>query len=326
MNDNTNIKKDEENRLKYFPITMFATTMGMGGLTIMYQKASEVLGITQLIGEALMYVVTFMFIFISLIYVVKFFKYTEVVKKEWYHPIRINFFAAISISMLILAIIHKEHFESLSYIFWILGTSLHFFLTLYTIKFWINSNQELDHSNPAWFIPIVGNVLVPVGGVGFASTGFLMYFFSLGIFFWIVLFSILLNRIIFHHQLPGKFMPTLFIFIAPPAISFLAYFKMFGSFDDTFALVLYNLALFFTILVAFMYNNFIKIKFFISWWAFTFPLAAMSIATLVMYSKTQDTMLMYLSHIMVFVTTVVIAIVIYQTIKNMFKHEVCVNE
>jgi tellurite resistance protein len=53
-------------------------------------------------------------------------------------------------------------------------------------------------------------------------------------------------------------MPTLFIFIAPPAISFLAYFKMFGFFNDTFALILYNVALFFTILVAFMYKNFIK--------------------------------------------------------------------
>jgi len=325
MKDNINIH-DEKNRLKYFPITMFATTMGMGGLTIMYQKSAHVLGISPIIGDALMYFVTAMFVVIAAIYALKFVVYSSEVKKEWNHPIRINFFAAISISMLILAIIHKENFETISYTFWVLGTVLHFFLTLHTIKFWINSNQELDHSNPAWFIPIVGNVLVPVGGVGFASTGFLMYFFSLGIFFWIVLFSILLNRIIFHHQLPGKFMPTLFIFIAPPSIAFLAYFKMFGSFDDTFALILYNLALFFTILVAFMYNNFIKIKFFISWWAFTFPLASMSIATLVMYSKTKDAMLMYLSYAMISVTTIVIAIVIYQTIKNMFKHEVCIYE
>ena len=321
-----NNKIEERNRIKYFPITMFATTMGMGGLTIMYQKAALVLGLPHIIGNSLLYIVTSMFFIIATLYIIKFFIYPNEVKKEWNHPIRINFFAAISISMLILAIIYKEHYINISHVFWIFGAGLHFYLTLHTIKFWINSNQELAHSNPAWFIPIVGNVLVPVGGIGFAPTGLLMYFFAVGVFFWIVLFSILLNRIIFHHQLPSKFMPTLFIFIAPPSISFLAYFKMFGGATDMFPMILFNLALFFTILVAFMYNNFIKIKFFISWWAFTFPLASMTIATLVMYSKTKDTLLMYGSYTMIGVTTIVIAVVIYETIKNMFKHEVCINE
>jgi len=318
--------EEEKNRLKYFPVTMFATTMGLGGFTIMYQKAAEVLGFPHIIGNSLLYIVTAIFLTIVGFYLIKFMSYPDEVKKEWNHPIRINFFAAMSISMLILAIVHKPEFHATAQFFWTAGTIIHFFLTLNTIRFWINHNQELTHSNPAWFIPIVGNVLVPVGGVGFASTGLLMYFFAVGVFFWIVLFAILFNRIIFHHQLPAKFMPTLFIFIAPPSIAFIAYFKMFGHYDDAFALILYNLALFFTILVAFMYKNFIKIKFFISWWAFTFPLTAMTIATTLMYAKTKDVILMYLSYGMVAVSTLVIAIVTYQTIIHMFKHEVCIDE
>ena len=323
MSENT---MEEKNRIKFFPITMFATSMGMGGVTIMYQKSAEVFGVPHIIGTSLMYIVTAMFFIITAMYILKYIKYPKIAIKEWNHPIKINFFAAFSISMLILAIIYKDEFESISFFFWSVGTALHFYLTLYTIRFWINSNQELQHSNPAWFIPIVGNVLVPVAGVGFAPLGLLMYFFSVGVFFWVILFAVLINRIIFHHQLAGKFMPTLFIFIAPPAIAFIAYFKMFGVADDMFALVMFNLALFFTILVAFMYKNFIKIKFFISWWAFTFPLAAMTIASMLMYSKTQDIILMYLSYAMMTVTTVVISIVIYKTIKNMLAFEVCIQE
>ena len=172
---------------------------------------------------------------------------------------------------------------------------------------------------------MVGNVLVPVGGVGFASQGVLMYFFSCGIFFWVILFAILLNRIIFHHQLAVKFMPTMFILIAPPAVGFIAYYKMFGVID-IFATMLFNLALFFTLLVAFMYKNFIKIKFFISWWAFVFPLAAMSISAMLMYHETKDSMLLAFSYVMVAVTTVVITIVLYQTVSHMLKGEVCVQE
>lgn len=120
-------------------------------------------------------------------------------------------------------------------------------------------------------------------------------------------------------------MPTLFILIAPPAVGFISYVKMF-SVVDTFAMILFNLALFFTLLVAFMYKNFVSIKFFISWWAFVFPLAAMSISAMLMYHETRDMSLWVLSYVMVAVTTVVVSVVIYQTIIHIKKGEICVQE
>lgn len=319
------MQEAEQNRLKFFPIMMYATVMGMSGLTIMYQKAALWLGFSALIGEGLMAITTLLFGAISVIYITKFLKYRAAVKKEFSHPVRINFFAAVSISMLMLAIIYKEHYPSVAAFFWYPGALLHFYLTMHTISFWINNNQELDHSNPAWFIPIVGNVLIPVAGVGFASQGVLLYFFSTGIFFWVILFAILLNRIIFHHQMANKFMPTMFILIAPPAVGFIAYVKIFEV-VDTFAMILFNLALFFTFLIAFMYKNFIKIKFFISWWAFVFPVAAMAISTMLMYHQTQDIPLLVLAYTMIAVTSVIITIVIYQTLIHMQKGDICVQE
>ena len=315
----------EKNRLKFFPIMMYAIVMGMSGLTIMYQKAAQWLVFPNMIGTMLMYITTLIFFIVSFIYISKYMKYSMAIKKEFSHPVRINFFAAISISMLMLAIIYKEHYPTISACFWYPGAVLHFYLTMHTISFWINHNQELDHSNPAWFIPIVGNVLVPVAGVGFASHGLLMYFFSVGIFFWVILFAILLNRIIFHHQLAVKFMPTMFILIAPPAVGFIAYFKMYEV-VDMFAMMMFNIALFFTLLVAFMYKNFLKIKFFISWWAFVFPLAAMAISSMLMYKHSNDFMLLVLSYTMVAITTLVISIVLYQTIIHMKKAEICIQE
>jgi len=315
----------ETNRIKFFPITMYAIVMGLGGLTMMYQKAGQWLGFPHVIGATLMVITTITFFVISFIYMIKFVKYNEEVKIEFNHPIKINFFAAFTISMLMLAIIFKEEYPTIAACFWYPAATLHFYLTMYTISFWINHNQELAHSNPAWFIPIVGNVLVPIGGVGFVSHGLLMYFFSIGIFFWIVLFTILLNRIIFHHQLAMKFMPTLFILIAPPAVGFIAYFKLYGVID-LFAIMLFNLAIFFTLLVVFMYKNFLKIKFFISWWAFIFPLAAMAIASMLMYHKMGDIVFLLLSYAMITFTTLVIMIVIYQTLMHIGKEEICIQE
>jgi len=320
-----NIENQENNRLKFFPIMMFAIVMGLSGLTIAYQKAAMWLNFPHIIGSLLMYMTTVVFFVVTAIYIIKFFKYKNAAIKEFNHPIRINFFAAFSISLLMLAIIYKEVNITVSSSFWYLGVGIHFYLTMHTIKSWINNNQELAHSNPAWFIPIVGNVLVPVGGIGFAPTGFLMYFFSVGMFFWIIMFAIILNRIIFHQQLAVKFMPTMFILIAPPAVGFLAYFKLYGQID-AFAMLLFNIALFFTLLVVFMYKNFLKIKYFISWWAFVFPVAAMAISSMLMYKKTQDFIFLILSYAMIGATTLIILVVLYQTIINMKQKEICIQE
>jgi len=324
MKENVEIREGYS-RLQFFPIMMYAIVMGLGGLTITYQKAHLWLGFPSIFGTVLMYITTITFVVISILYMMKYFKYKQDVISEFNHPIRINFFAAISISMLMLAIIYKEEVISISAFFWYVGTVLHFALTMHTIRFWINKNQLLDHSNPAWFIPIVGNVLVPVGGVEFANDGILNYFFSVGIFFWIILFALILNRIIFHHQLATKFMPTLFILIAPPAVAFIAYVKLYGHID-TFALMLFNVGLFFTLLVAFMYKNFLKIKFFISWWAFVFPIAAMAIASMLMFHHTGDTTLSILSYVLVTIATLIVLIVVYHTIININKKEICIQE
>ena len=315
----------ELNRLKFYPVMMFAIVMGISGLTIAYQKAAEFIGFPHAIGNIMMYIALGLFAIISLVYIAKLIKYPQAVMNEWKHPVRINFFSAISISMLMLAIITRHDFHTLGATFWYVGTAMHMFMTLYTITFWIGHNQEIGHSNPAWFIPIVGNVLVPVGGIGLASQMVLMYFFSIGVFFWIIFLSIIFNRIIFHHQLAQKFLPTLFILLAPPAVAFIAYFKLFGV-VDTFATFVYSIAIFFTFMLAFMSKQFIGLKYFISWWAFIFPLAAMAIAAMVMYHKTQDVFSMYLAYTMMGVTTLMMLVVLYQTIKHMFMREICIQE
>jgi tellurite resistance protein len=51
---------------------------------------------------------------------------------------------------------------------------------------------------------------------------------------------------------------------------------------DAFARILFNTALFTAMLVATMYRRFLGIRFFLSWWAYSFPLAALAIASMLM--------------------------------------------
>ena len=319
------IKSIPSDRLQFFPIMMFAIVMGLAGLTLVFKKVSEALYLPSVIYTIMMIGTTIIFFIITFMYLKKIMKHKEEVKKEFSHPIRINFFAASSISILILSMIYRHNIDSLAQIFCIVGAGLHIFFTFYTIKFWINNNLEMQHSNPAWFIPIVGNLIVPIAGKGFVDDTILYFYFSIGIFFWIILFAIILNRIIFHAPFMPKFMPTLFILIAPPAIGFISYIKLVGHLDF-FAQILFNLGLFFTILVFVMYKNFINIKFFISWWAFTFPMAAVTLATILMYELSHYWFYSILSYILMGITTIVVFLVAKQTIIHMNKKEICIME
>ena len=62
----------EHNRLKFFPIMMYAIVMGLGGLTITYQKAHIWLGFPSIIGTVLMYFTLATFLVISTIYMMKY--------------------------------------------------------------------------------------------------------------------------------------------------------------------------------------------------------------------------------------------------------------
>ena len=178
-------------RLENFPIMMFAITMGLSGLSIAYEKAAHLFKFSLYISTVLVILTTIIFIGISITYLLKFLLFRSEVKKEFIHPVRVNFFAAISLSLLLLSIAYQEVSVNVSFYLWWFGMFLQAYLTFYTISFWINHNLEIQHSNPAWFVPIVGNVLVPVGGIDIVNHNFLMYFFAIGIFFWIILLTII---------------------------------------------------------------------------------------------------------------------------------------
>ncbi len=312
-------------KLHYFPITAFSVVMGLSGLSIAFGKFYHMQWLSRYFYDISIFTVLGLFLIISFMYGIKFILAPEEVKADFRHRIRINFFSAISISLLLLSIAFYTYYPMLSVALWWAGTILHSLFMFKTVSFWIQHNFEIQHFNPAWFIPVVGNILIPVAGVEYAPMIISYFFFAAGFFFWFVLFTIFLYRAVFHAQLPEKFIPTFFILLAPPAIGFIAYMRITASWD-AFSSFLLMLTYFFIILLAVMYRSFKQIKFFMSWWAFTFPLTAVSIASVVAYQVTKYDFYKYAAWTMLFVALTAISIVAWQTVLHIRKGEICVKE
>lgn len=278
------------------------------------------------ISTSLLWLTMIIFAVMLIAYSLKTFIFFQRVKEEFQHPVRLSFFPTISISMLLISIALLEINESASFYFWIAGTMMHLYLTLKILSIWIHHTKfKIHHMGPAWFIPVVGNILVPVAGVQHASTEVSWFFFSTGLIFWLALFAIVLNRIIFHAPLVQKMMPTLFILIAPPAVGFISYVKLTGTID-AFSRILYYFALFLTLLLTFQTKLFVRLKFFISWWAFSFPIAAITIATALLYSKTDMVLYKYIASTLYIALVGIILVLLSRTIVSIAKKDICVEE
>lgn len=317
---------NNEGFLKHFPISFFSMILGLAGTTIAYQRAEKFLHLPFGISDYLIFLTVGLFVLLLVVYATKIIKYPTSVKEEFFHPIKISFFPTLSISFLLLSITFLGISFELARMLWWIGAIGHFVFTITIISIWIQHTKfEIKHMNPAWFIPAVGNLLVPVAGVSFASVEISWFFFSVGIMFWVVLLVILFNRIIFHSPLAERMLPTLFILIAPPAIGFISLVKLTGGITDP-AKIMYYLGLFFAILLLAQAKMFLRVKYYLSWWAYSFPLAAITISSTLMYHETKIAFYYAAATFFLVLLSVAVIIISIATIKAISRREICVEE
>jgi tellurite resistance protein len=310
-------------RLPFMPISFFAVVMGMAGLTIAWEKAQEVMDRDFGINPWLVGISATTFAIISLFYLGKLLFHRHAVVSELRHPVKLNFFPTISISLLLLAIAFLPLNANISHPLWIAGTILHLLFTLYIVSVWMHHEHfEVHHMNPAWFIPAVGNVLVPVAGVPLGYADVSWFFFSIGMVFWGMLMTIVFYRILFHNPIDNRLLPTLFILIAPPAVGFIAYTRLIGEID-TIARLLYFSGLFLTLLLFTQIARFARLEFFLSWWAYSFPLAAICIASLLFYEMSGTLTFGYIGAALLLVVTTVVCFLIIRTSIAIGGHKIC---
>jgi tellurite resistance protein len=297
--------------------------MGTAGLVIAWTQALSVLGVSNDIMRWAVLAVAIQFVAILVIFIAKGVFRPESVREELRHPVKLNFFATISISLILLSIAMIPFQPRAAEILWGAGAALHLLFTLYVLNVWMHrSDFEPHHINPAWFIPVVGNVLVPVAGAHFGYNEISWFFFSIGIVFWGVLFAIIVYRILFHQPLPDRLMPTLFILIAPPAVGFIAYVGLTGGIDPA-ARVLFGAAVFMTLLLLVQAPRFARLQFYLSWWAYSFPLAAVTTASFVMARVSENPGYALLGEALLVLTTAVIALILLQTILAILARDIC---
>lgn len=313
--------------IQHLPISIFAAVMGLAGLAIATSKLESAFGFANLTSLALIALAGLAWIVIAAVYLIKVVKFPEAVIAELNHPVRLSFFPTISIGLLLLSVGLVPHFEILAQLLWWIGSVIQFGLMLLILERWFHREHfKTEHNSPAWFIPIVGNMIVPLAGVEFGYTEISYFFFAIGFIFWLPLLAISLNRSFFFSPIPDRLTPTLFILIAPPAVSFIAWMKLHSLTLDDVSVITFYFALFTVVMLISQAKRFIGLAFGLPFWAFTFPLAAVTIAAFVFYEAVPQLHYLIIATSLFGVTALVVSYVSVMTVIHATRGKICLPE
>lgn len=316
-------------RLSHFPVTFFAIVMGVAGLSLAWTRAAAVLELPEWVGSVLFWVSAAVYAAVAAGYTAKSVRHPAAVREELDHPVRLSFVPAITIALLLVATAGRDVVPAVAEGLWWVGAVGQVLLTVYVLSAWISRPSfSMTHVTPAWFIPVVGLVVVPLAGVDFGATELSWFGFAVGVVFWVALLAMVLSRLFVHEQpVPPKLLPTLAVLIAPPAVAMLSYLRLEPeSAAGPVPRVLYYTALFFALLFAAQVNRLRRLPFFLSWWAYSFPLAALSVATTTMVDLVGGWFLTGAAWVFLVAVSALVVLLTVRTAASMVRGDVCVPE
>jgi tellurite resistance protein len=140
---------------------------------------------------------------------------------------------------------------------------------------WIAGDGHKDSAHSGYFLPGVAGGLVGayattqvhLRAIGEAS-------FGIGIACWVLLASVILDRLMFVHTLPPALVPTLAIELAPPALAGSAYFALTGGSADPVAYAIGGFTVVMALAQLRLVPLYARLPFSLGFWSFAFAYAS----------------------------------------------------
>ncbi|KAK1665790.1 hypothetical protein QYE76_053949 [Lolium multiflorum] len=307
-----------------FPISAFGMVLGVSSQAILWKALATApptafLHVSLTVAHVLWYVSLALMGLVSCIYLLKVVFYFEAVRREFYHPIRANFFFAPWIACLFLVQGAPIEMTQVHHGVWYLLMAPIFCLELKIYGQWMSGGQRRlsKVANPSNHLSIVGNFVGALLGAKMGLREGPIFFFAVGLAHYIVLFVTLYQRLPTNVTLPKELHPVFFLFVAAPSVASMAWAKINGKFDNG-ARVAYFIALFLYMSLAVRINFFRGFRFSLAWWAYTFPMTGASIATITYATEVTNLLTRTLSIGLSGIATVTVAGLLVTTMFHAF--------
>ncbi|MBM7614547.1 TDT family transporter [Alkaliphilus hydrothermalis] len=201
----------------------------------------------------------------------------KALKEGFENPVVASVTPTLSMGIMILSTYLKPYVASVAYGAWILGLVLHCILiACFTKKYLFNFN--IKKVFPSYFVVYVGIVVGSVTAPAYNLAKLGEYIFWFGLVSYLALLPIVIYRVVKVKEIPEPASPTLIIFAAPASLCLAGYLNTFAVKSIGMVGFLTTLSLTMLVVALVCMPRLLKLKFYPSYSAFTFPLVISAIA------------------------------------------------
>ena len=263
------------------PASFFGMVLGLSGLGQAWRVASKLWGMPEAIGEAVLLVSALVWLALLLTYLAQALRRPAVVANEFRHPVQGGTPALLAVSTLLIVLAVLPYSCAAAWILAALGIAWHLAFSLWhTGALWQGGRDALDTAPTLYLPTVAGNFTsaAALGALGHADWGWL--FLGAGVFSWLALESLIIQRLWQPKAMPAAQRPLLGIQFAPPVVCAMAWLILAPGSADHWLLMLWGYGLF-QLLIGIRLGAWLgEQPFAPSYWAYTFGIAAATVCAL----------------------------------------------
>jgi tellurite resistance protein len=268
-------KGRDRRRLPDIGLTFFAIPLGICGLAGAWTAAHTELNATEWVDDILWVIGAGFWVLVAGLYAFERLRGPRTFSSDLRHPIIGPFAAQLPLIGTLLATHFGQYVPTVApWIVWIF-TASSLLVAAQLVGHWLAGDVGIDSLHPGYLLPVVAAAFV--GSIGLSSVGATAgatAAFGIGIFFWLVIGTIVMGRLIFRAQLPDGLKPTIAILLAPPALAEVAWLFMNGDHADSVGLALCGVLIILLAIQLVLVPVYRKLPVSMSFWTFTFPIAS----------------------------------------------------
>jgi tellurite resistance protein len=291
-------------RLPIIPPNFFGIGFGLAGLAEVWVLASPPLGVSHFVGRALALLAATIWACLMVIY---FSKGLRRVREDWRNPIVSPFMALIVIVPTLLAGVLCAVELGAGRVCVIIFSSLTVAVGGWSTGQWIVNDLYDDCMHPGYLLPtatggFVGSMAASAAHLHVLAAAW----FGIGMISWLLVASIVLNRLFIRPRLATGLTPTLALEAGPPMVAGVAYHALHKGSIDTFSAALGGYAILMVILQLRLAPLYARLAFSAAFWSFTFPTSAVGLDGIVWLQTARPAGYLVYSGLLVAVVTLVI--------------------
>ena len=254
--------------IKKVPIPLCGVMLGTAALGNLLQSYGE--GIRNVCG------IFAAFLLIPVL--LKLIMFPGMIKEDMGNPIMASVSGTFTMALMILSTYVKPYIGQAAYIIWLLAIILHIVLIVYfTIKFILK--LDMTKVFASYYIVYVGIAVAAVTAPAYGQLGIGTAAFWFGFVTLIALLILVTVRYTKYKNVPEPAQPLFCIYAAPTSLCIAGYVQSVTPKSRTFLLVMLAVATVIYVIALVKAIGYLKLKFYPSYAAFTFPFVISAIAT-----------------------------------------------